>query len=64
MIASPCKKCPMRNQPKDRCFKNCRMLQAVQELYLSFKEGGESEITSAIDYSDEGRFSINSRAAV
>ncbi|MDD2317964.1 MAG: hypothetical protein RBR01_06545 [Desulfobacterales bacterium] len=54
----------MRNQPKDRCFKDCRMLQAVQELYLSFKEGGESEISSAIDYSDEGRFSINSRAAV
>lgn len=40
------------------------MLQSVQELYLSFKEGGESEIASAIDYSDEGRFSINSRAAV
>lgn len=64
MIASPCKRCPLRNQPKDLCIKNCHRLQAVQELYVSLKEGGESEITSAIDYADEGRFSISSLTAV
>ena len=45
-------------------MKNCHRLQAVQELYVSLKEGGESEITSAIDYADEGRFSISSLTAV
>lgn len=64
MIASPCKRCPLRNQSKDLCIKNCHRLQAVQELYVSLKEGGESEITSAIDYADEGRFSISSLTSV
>lgn len=63
MISSPCKNCPKRNQPKDKCLKECRLLQAIQDIHISIKEDGEDWFTPAIDYAEEGRFSINSRQA-
>lgn len=31
MIASPCRKCPLKDQPKDECIGGCKMLASVQE---------------------------------
>lgn len=56
MINSPCVNCPKRNQPKDKCAKTCAILNAIQNHQLSIKE---TKIASAVDYADEGRFSIS-----
>ena len=58
MISSPCKNCPNRYQDKEKCMKDCKILQAIQELQISFKEKGEFNLAPAIDCADEGRFSI------
>lgn len=56
MTSSPCKKCPNRYKSKFECVKDCDLIKAVQDaqIYRS-----ESLIMSAIDYSEEGRFSVN-----
>ena len=54
MISSPCKECPKVDKPKDQCLKNCPLIQGVQDIAI-----GELQILStAIDYSDDVRFSI------
>lgn len=58
MISSPCKDCPNRHLPKDKCLSNCEILQTIQELQLSVRQenGG-----CGIDYAEEGRYIINRR---
>jgi hypothetical protein len=56
MTSSPCKNCPKRFNSKTECAKDCEILRQVQEMQFSLQE---QNILSAIDYSEEGRFSIN-----
>jgi hypothetical protein len=56
MTSSPCKNCPKRFLSKFECAKDCEILKQVQEMQNSLQE---QNIFSAIDYSEEGRFSIN-----
>ncbi len=56
MIASPCRNCPYRNLPKDKCAKKCKLLQAVLEAHM--KETG-NHVCQAIDYADSTRFVVN-----
>ena len=54
MISSPCKECPKVDKPKDQCVKKCPLIQGVQDIAI-----GELQVLStAIDYSDDVRFSI------
>jgi hypothetical protein len=55
MISSPCKNCPRKHDPKDDCLKDCRRLQEVQDLHIA---RAESTAYTAIDYSEDNRFSI------
>jgi hypothetical protein len=55
MISSPCKNCPKKNLPKDECLKDCQMLQSIQGMQLSRKE---SNVYTAVDFSEESRFQI------
>jgi hypothetical protein len=56
MTSSPCKNCPKRFKSKFECAKDCETLKQVQEMQSSIQE---QNIFSAIDYTEEGRFSIN-----
>jgi len=56
MIASPCKNCPERNQPKEHCIKHCELLQAVQNMQHAFKEGID---VSGIDCAEVDRFTFS-----
>lgn len=58
MISSPCENCHRKNQPKESCADDCEILNAVQ-LYLVSNRS--DFFISAIDYSEEGRFSLNSK---
>lgn len=55
MISSPCKTCHRSNQPKEDCYKDCALLQAIQNIRLSAEE---NSIALGIDYSEENRFNI------
>ena len=55
MISSPCKDCPWKNFPKDECLKTCQILQKIQGMQISRKE---SNVYTAIDFSEENRFQI------
>ena len=55
MISSPCKDCHKKNLPKDECLKDCQMLQNIQGMQLSRKE---SNVYTAVDFSEESRFQI------
>jgi len=48
----------MKNQPKESCADDCEILNAVQ-LYLVSNRC--DFFISAIDYSEEGRFCLNSK---
>jgi hypothetical protein len=56
MTSSPCKNCPKRFKSKFECAKDCEILKQVQKMQFSLQE---QNILSAIDYSEEGRFSVN-----
>ncbi len=56
MISSPCVKCPKRDEPKDECSRSCRKIELIQEINNSMEKSG---FHPGIDYSEEGRFSIN-----
>jgi len=56
MTSSPCKNCPKRFKSKFECAKDCEILKQVQEMQSTLQE---QNIFSAIDYTEEGRFSIN-----
>lgn len=55
MISSPCKTCDRSNQSKEDCYKDCELLQTIQDIQLSEKE---ASITPGIDPSEENRFTI------
>ena len=50
MICSPCKFCPKKNLPKDKCVKDCPILIAIQEMDSSSENINEG---CGIDYSEE-----------
>ena len=55
MISSPCKNCSRKNLPKDNCIKDCKLLQAIQDIQISAKISFDS---SGIDYTEENRYTI------
>lgn len=56
MISSPCANCPRKNLPKDDCLKDCKLLQAVQDIQLSARE---CSLSTAVDCTEESRYTIN-----
>jgi hypothetical protein len=58
MISSPCENCHRKNQPKENCASDCEILNAIQ-LYQASND--RVVFISAIDYSEEGRFCLNSK---
>jgi len=56
MIYSPCKDCPRRHLPKDKCIKNCKLLKKIQEADLSCVKCNEGR---GIDYSEEYSYNIS-----
>lgn len=56
MVASPCKNCPRRDEPKDQCLKNCHLLQSLQGQHVRHFH---PIVASAIDYAEENRFTIS-----
>ncbi|MBN1932268.1 MAG: hypothetical protein JW786_11735 [Desulfobacterales bacterium] len=60
MILSPCRNCPKRNQPKDKCIKNCELIKKLQDMQVSLNQKVETNIGPAVNYAEEGRFTINS----
>lgn len=56
MTSSPCKNCPKRFMSKLECSKDCEILKKVQEMQCKCQE---QNVFSAIDYTEEGRFSIH-----
>ncbi len=56
MIYSPCVNCHKKNQPKEKCAKDCKILHAIQ-IYQAVNE--RESIFPAIDYAEEGRFCVN-----
>ncbi len=55
MISSPCKNCSRRNLPKEKCFKECQLLQTVQDMELTSEKLNDG---SGIDYTEEYSFNI------
>lgn len=55
MIYSPCKTCGRNNQSKEDCYKDCELIQAIQDIQLSVKEDLK---TSGMDASEENGFTI------
>ena len=55
MIASPCKNCSKRNEPKENCIKDCERLKAVQNMQYTSKEDFG---ISGIDYAAIDRFTF------
>jgi hypothetical protein len=56
MIASPCKTCSRRDQPKENCIKDCELLQALQNIQQTSKE---DTLVPGIDYAEAGRFTFS-----
>jgi hypothetical protein len=57
MISSPCKDCPKKNFPKDECLQTCELIQNIQGMQLSRRE---SNMYTAVDFTEESRFTIAS----
>jgi hypothetical protein len=55
MISSPCKTCPRKYYPKDECLKDCKLLQEIQDIQIATHD---STAYTAIDYTEDNRFSI------
>jgi hypothetical protein len=60
MISSPCKTCHRYDQPKEDCYKDCELLQAIQNIQLSAKE---DLLESGADCSEENRLAIDHSTA-
>jgi hypothetical protein len=56
MISSPCADCQKKNQPKEKCAKDCKKLQAIQYHQILYEK---ESFFHAIDYTEEGRFCLN-----
>jgi hypothetical protein len=52
--------CPRVNLPKEDCYKDCELLQTIQNIELS-KIGGPVE--TGPDYSENSQFTVNRSAA-
>jgi hypothetical protein len=57
MISSPCKNCPKRDLPKKDCAKNCKLLNAVQDLQMVAEE---SCVSSRQDYTESVSYALPS----
>jgi hypothetical protein len=57
MISSPCKDCNKKNFPKDDCLKTCELIQNIQGMQLARRE---SNVYTAVDFTEESRFQIAS----
>jgi len=57
MICSPCKDCPRKNLPKDKCVKKCKLLEAIQEMNSSSEKLNDG---CGIDYTEEYGYDIPS----
>jgi hypothetical protein len=55
MVSSPCKVCHRKHYPKDDCLKDCKLLQEIQDIQISTHD---SNAYTAIDYTEDNRFSI------
>jgi hypothetical protein len=55
MICSPCKDCPRKNLPKEKCVKDCQILKTIQEINSSSEELNDG---CGIDYSEEYGYNI------
>jgi hypothetical protein len=56
MICSPCKDCPRKNLPKDKCVKKCKLLEAIQEMNSSSEKLNDG---CGIDYTEEYGYNIS-----
>ena len=56
MISSPCKTCDKSNQPKDDCYKQCPLIQEIQEIEISTQM---ASLISGVDCSEENRFALH-----
>ena len=56
MISSPCKNCSRKNQPKDTCAKNCKLLKTLQDIEVTSEKWNDG---SGIDYTEEYNCSIS-----
>jgi len=56
MISSPCANCHKKNQPKEKCAKDCKILRDIQYHQALYEK---DSFFHAIDYSEEGRFCLN-----
>jgi hypothetical protein len=57
MICSPCKDCPRKHLPKEKCIKECKLLGAIQEMDSSSEKLNEG---CGIDYTEEYAYDIPS----
>ena len=56
MICSPCKDCPKKSLPKEKCVKECKLLTAIQEMNLSSEKLNDG---CGIDYTEEYGYDIS-----
>jgi hypothetical protein len=56
MISSPCTTCQKKNKPKEKCAKDCKILQAIQYHQVLYEK---ENFFHGIDYTEEGRFCLN-----
>ena len=56
MICSPCKDCPRKNLPKDKCVKECKLLEAIQKMD---SPSGKLNEGCGIDYTEEYGYHIS-----
>lgn len=61
MISSPCKNCPKRNLPKEKCVKECELLQAIQDMELTSEKLNDG---SSIDYTEEYSYNVALRLSM
>jgi hypothetical protein len=60
MISSPCRTCEKKNEPKENCYKDCKIIKAVQEFDRSANRYSPD---TGIDCSEENRFAVRLSAA-
>jgi hypothetical protein len=56
MICSPCKDCTRKNLPKDKCVKECKLLEAIQKMDSSSEKLNEG---CGIDCTEEYGYDIS-----
>ena len=56
MISSPCKLCDRRDQSKETCYKDCTLLQGVQDIACVAQK---DLVAYGIDTAEDGRFAIH-----